>query len=410
MMARPVKAHPSVALSPATRPDAPDSRPHEGARREQAAAELLRYGMLSHTFGDQEEYEVRTTIATRQTWCYRCAVFRHGQEITRAFVHTRQMPHVRHENAGLNTLRLRFALDAVDVHFARCAALQDYSLRAAIDRSPSPPPADYRRRYATRMLCIGAALLMAYGFWKSGPRTTSGPSLGNPPASVQEVHDPVGNRPPVEPHVSVPLPASSRVASRDFPAEPTRAPTLPRLEGTPTAIRLRDLLALEAPERGDPATWTSPPRGPQRRPASAVQAGDLLRLTGWIHRIARDADGTYHLQLRPSREAGAPSLRAVVPPADQAAGAPAVRAQLQAVRAFITQRLLRQQEPSPRGAVLQHPPFVQLTGQLSSPDTLQGEPPQRTELRDPTARWEVRPVLAIQFAPPPVPSDRARAE
>jgi hypothetical protein len=85
-----------------------------------------------------------------------------------------------------------------------------------------------------------------------------------------------------------------------------------------------------------------------------------------------------------------------------------VRAQLQTVRTFITQRLLRQQEPSLRGSVMRHPVFVQLTGQLSDPDAPLGEPSQRKGPRGATARWEMRPVLEIRFVPSAVPSDRSR--
>jgi hypothetical protein len=87
-----------------------------------------------------------------------------------------------------------------------------------------------------------------------------------------------------------------------------------------------------------------------------------------------------------------------------------VRAQLQAVRAFVTRRLLQEQHPSPQGSAMRNPIFVQLTGQLSSPDPRLSEPAQRKGGRDTTARWELRPVLDIQFATPSGTSDRSRPQ
>ena len=51
-----------------------------------AVADLLHNKLLTHSFGDQGEWEVRTTlIADRQAWRYRSRVFVHGKELRKDF-------------------------------------------------------------------------------------------------------------------------------------------------------------------------------------------------------------------------------------------------------------------------------------------------------------------------------------
>ena len=144
--------------------------------------------------------------------------------------------------------------------------------------------------------------------------------------------------------------------------------------------------------------------------ASDIQAGDVLLLTGWIHRVSRAPDNAYRLHVSPKRNPGARELVAMVPPPDQDQGSPAVQAQLQTARIFIKQQLLRQQEPSPRGSVMQRPIFVQLTGQLSNPVASPAAPSRGKRSQDAPARWEIRPVLEVQFATPSEPLNRSRSQ
>jgi hypothetical protein len=404
MTARPFYARTSSQPLPAPWQDALDGPPYDGACKEQAVTELLQHEALSHTFGTDGEYEVRTTSVTHPTWQYRCSVLRHGKAIRRAFVPIfieRPLPpqHLRPEPEGTDAIQRSFAREAVDVHFTRCAALRDYLMMAAIY---SQPPLASRRRYVLLVLLISAAFLTAFGFWKPALWTDGGQPPGSRWPAVQEAQHPVVDGRPTAPPVSVPGPASSGAANRDTP---------PGQAHTPKAVRLIDLLALKEPlER---AAHT--PRGPTQgvspgQTTSGIQVGDLLLFTGWIHRVSRDSNSTYRLEVSPSWEAGAPSLLAAVPHPEQASASLAVRTQLQSVRSFITQRLLRQQEPSLRGSIMRHPIFVQLTGQLSDPDAPPGKLLQGKGPRGATARWEVRPILDIRFAPPPAPSDRSRPQ
>jgi hypothetical protein len=411
MTAIPFDEHPSSQPSPAAWSDAPDGQPHNGDNKQRAVAKLLRDGVLSHVFGQHGEYRVRTTMPARQAWQYQCCVLRHGKMIKEAFFpiivdRTPHMPHIRTEPGGSEAMWLSFAKEAVDVHFTRCAALREYLMLAAIYSQPS---SQSRQRYTFLALLIGMALLTAYGLWAYAFRTDSGQPPGNPPPPVQGATYPVIDRRPLKAPWTVPLHASSGTASRDIIDERAGAARLPRVAEMPQSVRLNDLIAPESPSQNIDHTPREPtPRVSPGSTAPDVRAGDLLLLTGWVHRVSRAPDSAYRLQVSPSPKAAAPGLVAVVPSPDQAADSPAERTQLQTVRAFITRQLLRQREPSPQGSVIQRPIFVQLTGQLSYPDTSLGKPSQGKRPRDATARWEVRPVVDIRFATPPVPSNRSR--
>jgi hypothetical protein len=295
-------------------------------------------------------------------------------------------------------MRLSFAWEAVDVHFTRCAALQEYLTMAMIY---SEPRLESRRRYALPVLLSGAACLLVYGLWKHAPSTDDKQPPASPPSTVQRVQHSVVDPGPTEPPLKAPSPA--------FDGEVGGEPRPTRPAETPKAVHLFDLIALQMPpDHPDRASRAPASRAPQVLSASDLQAGDLLRLTGWVHRVSRAPDRAYRLQMSPSPRAAAPSLIAVVLPPDQASTSPAMRTQLQAVRTFITQRLLRQNEPSPRGSVVRQPIFVQLTGQLSYSDTPPEEVSQRKGTQDSSTGWEVRPVTEIRFATPPGPSERSR--
>jgi hypothetical protein len=132
----------------------------------QGAVELLRNKVLSHALGEQGEYEVRTTFTTRQAWRYRCSVLRHGRVLKRAFPpieldRTRDMCKAA---VVTDEMRIAFAAEAVDLHFARCAAVKEYLVLAAI--FSEPPQRDYQPLQVTMVVLMGVALAAAYWFWK----------------------------------------------------------------------------------------------------------------------------------------------------------------------------------------------------------------------------------------------------
>jgi hypothetical protein len=401
---------PSSRPSPMASPDGSAKWPPNGDSQERAVAQLLRHGVLSHTLGQDFEYKVRTTMVTQRAWQYRCDVFRHGKAVKRAFSpivvdRTSRLQHVGTELEGTEARRLSLAKEAIGVHFTRCAVLREYLTLASIYSQPPPGP---RRRYTRSVLLVGLALLTGYGVWAYTLRTHSRQPPGNPPPAVQQALPPAAARLPVPAPEPVPQPSSNSKTNNDITDELSGAPDVTPPAQTPKRVLLSDLLASGiSPEKAAPAARVPTTEAASGLTAPDLQAGDLLLLTGWLHWIARALDSTYQLYVTPSPKSKASGLIAAVPPADPSARSPAMETQLQTVRSFITQRLLRQQKPSPRRSVLRKPIFVQLTGQLSSPDVVLGEPAsgKRSEV---TARWEVRPVLDVQFATPPASSGRSR--
>jgi Putative Ig domain len=137
-----------------------------GQHKAQAVMDLIRNKVLSHTFGEQGEYEVRTTFETRQAWRYRCSVLRRGRVLKKVFPPiTLDQTHDM-EKAGVVTeeMRAAFAEEAVDIHFTRCGVVKEYLVLAAI--FSEPPPRDYRLLRLTRVIFMCAALAAAYWFWK----------------------------------------------------------------------------------------------------------------------------------------------------------------------------------------------------------------------------------------------------
>ena len=401
----PFDERPSFQTSPAAQLESPDGGPHRDDRKERAVIELLEHGVLSHAIGQHGEYKVRTTLVTRQAWQYRSYVLRQGKAIKGAFypIIVERTPPARQVSPkpwNAEDWRLSLAQEAVDVHFTRCAALREYLVLSAIYDQPR---SQSRRWYALLAPLIGIACAVAYGVWAHTFRTDSGPPPGKPAPVVAE-------RGPTREPVSVPLPAPSSTASHNSINEQAAVSSPIDPAETPKAVSLNNLLGLQGPpQKADPASRAVTPGASPGSAVSDLQAGDVLRVTGWLLRVSRAPDGAYLLHVSPNRDHGARTLTALLPPPDQALGSLSVQSQLQTARAFIRQQLLRQQEPSPRGSVMQRPISVQLTGQLANPTASPGAPSQGKRPQDAPPRWEIRPVLEVQFTAPSAASNRSRA-
>jgi hypothetical protein len=402
----PFNERPSSQTSLAARPELPNGQPHDDDRKEQAIAQLVERGVLSHAFGRHGEYKVRTTLTTRQNWEYRCCVLRHGKAIKGAFFpiiveHQSPFQSVSIRLQGVEDIRLSFAQEAVDVHFTRCAALQEYLVLSALYDQPLSPS---RRWYSLLVPLIGIAAVAAYGFWAHAFRTDSGQLLDSPSLRVAD-------RLPTRELSGISPPTSGSTASRNGMSEQggTSGPIDPA--EAPKPMRLNDLIATQEPvQKADRASRAVTPAAAVGSAMSDIQAGDVVLLTGWIHRVFRAPDNTYRLHVSPNRNSGARELVAIVPPPDQAPDSSTLQTQLQTVRTFIRQQLFRQQEPSPRGSVIQRPILVQLIGRLSNPASSLGAPAAGKRSKDTAARWEISPVLEVRFATSSQPADRSQPQ
>jgi hypothetical protein len=396
---------PSPQMPLPARPEVPDGQLHDDRRKPRAVAQLLDHGVLSHVFGQHGEYKVRTTMTTRQAWQYRCCVLRHGKAIKTAFypITVERKPPRQRDTPKLGDtedMRLSFAQEAVDIHFTRCAALQEYLVLSAIyDQSPSRS----RGWYTLLAPLIGITVLVACGFWSHAFRSEGGPSAGSQPPLVTDQR-------PTSQSGGLPFPISSSTTSHGSLPEEVVASNSPE-PWTPKAVSVNDLFALQGPPPGsDPLRRALPSQASPGSEESGIQVGDMLLLSGWLQRVSRAPDNSYRLHVSPNRDAGKRDLIAMVPQPEKTASSPDVKAQLQTVRTFIKQQLLRQQEPSPRGSMMQRPVYMQLTGQLSYSAAPLAAPARGKRSQAATARWEISPVVEVQFATPSEPSDRSRPQ
>jgi hypothetical protein len=163
-------------------PDMPASPPRDIA---QAVADLIRTKGLTHRFGGQGEWEVRTTLSvSRRAWRYRCRVLVHGKAVRQDFptIAGDRTRHRRRAEAVSEDLSAALAREAVEVHFARCTSVAEHLRMASI---PSHP-----RRWQARMktmalvLCGVVALVTAYWVWKGAGRLGPGQPHANHPEPI----------------------------------------------------------------------------------------------------------------------------------------------------------------------------------------------------------------------------------
>ena len=178
-----------------------------------AVSDLWQNKFLTHTFGIQGDWEVRTTFLTnRQAWRYHSTVLVHGKEASKEFppIEVDQTRHIRQVEAVTEEMIAAFAREAVEVHFARCASVAEYSLMSSIFSQPAPRL--QRIKKVTMALLSIVVLLTAYWWWQSTNRMVLEQPASKPLAhsvrwqSLQVTyHSPAGE--PFE----FPLPALERV-------------------------------------------------------------------------------------------------------------------------------------------------------------------------------------------------------
>ena len=167
-------------------------------------------------------------------------------------------------------------------------------------------------------------------------------------------------------------------------------------------VALTDLLALpDAPGVGhDDAKYQS-----ARIPAKAgdkFSEGQLLTTTGWLHLVAGETDGDYHIQISDSDSTGDHCLIVEVPNPDPRFTASAdLQPKFAAVRDLIKTKMLAGKDPSVGGSVMQHPVYVTVSGILFYDDSHVGDPPRGKKGMHAATLWELHPVTAITFAPKP---------
>jgi hypothetical protein len=170
----------------------------------------------------------------------------------------------------------------------------------------------------------------------------------------------------------------------------------------PTKVALADLLAMQD---ADGVTHNDKRYEKTRIPAAAgdkLPEGKLITTVGWLHLVAGETDGDYHIQMSDSAASGDHCLIVEVPNEGEKYTATAeLRPKFQAVRDLIKAKMLAGKDPSPSGSVMQHPVYVQVTGILFYDDAHVGGAPRGKKGMKAATLWELHPVTGIAFAPKP---------
>ena len=167
-------------------------------------------------------------------------------------------------------------------------------------------------------------------------------------------------------------------------------------------VALDDLLSLPDPPNADDLDHAafSATLAPPFSNSLHLKEGDVVEVAGWIHLIALEPDGDYHIQMTASRTDGNHNLIVEVPCATFVPSA-RLRSRVADVRAFVLNDLLHGLGPGQDGRVLSPARFVRLRGQLFyDANHFRGEPRGKKGMKAATI-WEVHPVIAMWFAAPP---------
>jgi hypothetical protein len=178
----------------------------------------------------------------------------------------------------------------------------------------------------------------------------------------------------------------------------------------PQAVPLEDLLDLEEP----PEVTKNDKRYqdaliPEFPNSLNVKEGDIISTVGWLHLVALEDDGDYHIQVSDSPTDGNNCLIVEIPQDDEKFVASAeLRKLAGTARQLMRERLLKKpKEPSEAGNVMNTPPYMKITGQLFYDDAHVGDQPRGKqnpkthEKMKAKTLWEIHPVTGIEFAPPP---------
>jgi hypothetical protein len=135
----------------------------------------------------------------------------------------------------------------LEVHFARCAAVAEYSLLAAL---AAHPPGRRLRPWMAAVAVIVAALLTGYGLWRTWSVAEVEPRLARSPASPASGQLQSGPAPPVmDTHPDLPLRSphsplvKSPVAVTPEPAGDTPSGLLLNRESSPLPDRAANMAA-----------------------------------------------------------------------------------------------------------------------------------------------------------------------
>jgi hypothetical protein len=128
-----------------------------------------------------------------------------------------------------------------------------------------------------------------------------------------------------------------------------------------------------------------------------IQEGDIVRVSGWVHLVAYETDGDFHVQLSNSEASGDHCLIVEVPYAPYVKNAPNLKKMCTTVRNFIKKNMLKGKDPG-SATVLSKAMYVTVTGQLFYDDSHVGDPPRGKKKMHAATLWEIHPITDIKLA------------
>jgi hypothetical protein len=143
-------------------------------------------------------------------------------------------------------------------------------------------------------------------------------------------------------------------------------------------------------------------------PVSGLHEGDIIRTKGWVHVIALEGDGDYHLQITDSPSSGNNCLIIELPKEDPAFEKnPQLRQLCANLRPTLRKGLLldANREPTEGGNWMVGQAYMSVTGQLFFDDWHVGGPPRGKSPNHHAGHaatlWEIHPITDIRFTPKP---------
>jgi len=176
-----------------------------------------------------------------------------------------------------------------------------------------------------------------------------------------------------------------------------------------TLVTLSDLLALDAAADSMKKEFDDT-RYPQTSGAKYAE-GQIIRTRGYLRLVAGENDGDYHIQISETPDTFDNCLVVEVPKDDELfiAKSPDLIPLAKGVREWVMTSLKLTKDPVGHTIIMQHPTYVEVTGQLffdaehqagMAKGVFRGKSIAGKQLPSKTS-WEIHPIVKMAFAPVP---------
>ncbi len=131
-----------------------------------------------------------------------------------------------------------------------------------------------------------------------------------------------------------------------------------------------------------------------------LEEGEMVRVSGWLHLVAFETDGDFHIQISNSETSGDHCLIVEVPYPTYVKSSADLGKMCSSVRGYIKKNMLKGRDPSSSGTVLKKAFYVTVTGQLFYDDSHVGDKPRGKKGMHAATLWELHPVTALVLSAP----------